>query len=138
MRRFVVSNIFLWLFWSNNFCNTDFKIVVWRLLLLLGQSKYQLTAKGDLVTFNQMTECRWNFFFFWLCFSLSICMPKNRACSCLLFHWSISWQLLCNKSWKYLSGPSWTKDDLLLPIWPSHQALIRCKWQISKWTCHWL
>ena len=78
------------------------------------------------------------FFFFWLCFSHSICMAKNRASSCLLFHWSISWQLLCNKSWKYLSGLSWTKDDLLLPIWPSHQALIRCKWQISKWTCHWL
>ena len=33
-----------------------------------------------------------------------------------LLHWSISWQLFCNKSWKYLSGLSWTKDDLLLSL----------------------
>ena len=109
MRRFVVSNIFLWLFWSNNFCNTDFKIVVWRLLLLLGRSKYQLTAKGDLVTFNQMTECRWNFFSFGCVSLLFVCLKIELVHACFftdLFHGSCY----------VIRGLSWTKDDLLLPL----------------------
>ena len=111
MRRFVVSNIFLWLFWSNNFCNTDFKIVVWRLLLLLGRSK-QLSVNSKRRPHNLQPNDWMSMkpFFSFGCVSLLfVCRKIELVHACFFtdpFHGSCY----------VIRGLSWTKDDLLLPL----------------------